>query len=159
MSEIKRVPIAELLGDPNGSVKSEESWSKFLPTDAGAAAPVREFNREKAIQEAIKRPSERRTLKSVVPAGNVASILPPRQMQVIREEPAVFHFFVVKGKRIELIGSGECPIEKFERDLSGRFFREWLKKSFPGRKDYDDICVWNDLTPLKEITELLEMMA
>ena len=148
MSEITSLPISAVLGDRNGLVTVEESLSKDLPNDVGANAPVQEFNRQDAIFSAVKRQSGRRSMTVSVPS--------PAQtpnMAVIR--PSQYHFFVIKGKKLEFIGTKEMPAEKFAKDISGRFFREWLRQSFPGRRDYDDICVWDDNTKLKEITDLL----
>lgn len=166
MSEIESIPISAALGDRNADVKVEESWSKDVPSAIGANAPVEEFNRTKAIELALRRPSGRRSpepqnlsqaqemrksiLNGIEDHANLAIIKPFPMLK--------HHFFVVDGRKMVFIGSKEIDVTKFQKDLSGRFFREWLKKNFPGRRDYDDICVWNDATTLKEITDLLGMV-
>ena len=71
--------------------------------------------------------------------------------------PLRHHFFVMstKDKKLDYIGSAEMDTSKFAKDVSGRFFREWLKKSFPDRNDYEEIISFDDNTTLKEIVELL----
>jgi hypothetical protein len=156
MNEIETLPISAALGDRNVDVQVEESWSKDVPASMGANAPVEELNRSKLIAEALKHKSARRSPEPTInpqpyhggPARPVLSVIAPSTQH---------HFFVVDGRKLTFIGSKEIDVSKFQKDLSGRFFREWLKKNFPGRRDYDDICVWNDATPLKEITDLLGM--
>lgn len=153
MSEIEQLPISAVLGDRNAPVKIDESWSKDVPASIGANAPITEFDRTRAIMHAVQRPSARRMPEPVnlkiVQSGSDQSYVEASQMH---------HFFAVDGKELVFIGSKEIDVTKFQKDLSGRFFREWLKQNFPGRRDYDDICVWNDATPLKEITDLLGMV-
>jgi len=152
MSQVTNgIPIDTILGDREKGVTVEESWSKDLPaTGAGAPEIIADFDREKILLGGVK-PSKRRM------GGN--ETFEPAQEGSPRGGPIqaskLYHFFAIKGRKLELIGSKPCPVEKFAKDLSGRFFREWLKQSFPGRRDYDDICVWNDNAPLKEITDLL----
>ena len=69
----------------------------------------------------------------------------------------MYHFFLLSDGKLELIGSKEMDVSKFAKDVSGRFFREWLKKSFPDRRDYDDIVSFDDHTTMKDIVDLLNI--
>ena len=157
MNEIETLPISAALGERNADVKVEESWSKDVPATVGANAPVQEVNRSQLIAEAIKHRSGRRFPEpmSAVRETLGSQRYPGKMMEIASTQ---HHFFVVDGRKLTFIGTKEIDVTKFQKDLSGRFFREWLKKNFPGRRDYDDICVWNDATPLKEITDLLGMV-
>lgn len=159
MSDIEQLPISAALGERNAPVKIEESWSKDVPATVGANAPVEEFNRTKAIELALRRPSGRRLPEPIAIRPIAGNFVGGGLGMRVELAPMQHHFFVVDGKKLVFIGSKEIDVTKFQKDLSGRFFREWLKTNFPGRRDYDDICVWNDLTPLKEITDLLGMVA
>ena len=150
MSEITRVPISDILGDRNGTVRVEESWSKDVPSTVGAEAPVEmtEINRE-AIFKTVAGKSGRR-LPQTIPS-------PVHGAQLDKRENLNHHFFVLKGRKLEFIGSKELDASKFAKDVSGRFYREWLKGAFPGRKDYEDIVSFDDNQTLKDMAELLEM--
>lgn len=160
MSELSFAPIQTVLGDPvNGRVKVEESWSKDLPPEIGVNAPVvKEIKRdEDFLKNAVLKTQQsgRRTPKVNDTFDGKPQNGKPGPIECTPTQPLMYHFFVIREKSLEFIGTKDMPVEKFSKDISGRFFREWLKKSFPGRNDYDDICVWDDNTNLKEITELL----
>lgn len=144
-----QIPLSDVLGDKSGSVKIEESWSKYVPEQIGANAPVeKEFDREKAVMDAIGKTRERR-LNSVLQT--------PQEKPVQSSEPFCHHFFVFKGRKLEYIGSKEIDTSKFAKDISGRFFREWLKSSFPGRKDYDEIVAFDDNMSMKQFASLVNI--
>ena len=148
MAERSDIPLSSVLGDRGhmgNVVKVEESWSKYVVPDAGVSVVDDvSFDREAAILAAAKRRRERE--------ANALNVEAHPSPQVKRGQ---FHFFVLKGKVMDFIGSKEMDASKFSRDISGRFFREWLKKEFPGRSDYSEIISFEDKTTVKEIVELL----
>lgn|SRR3990167_9062697 len=151
MSNIARVPISEVLGDRNSSVKVEESWSKDVPVEAGASAqPLQEFDRTKAILAAVAKRKE--------PRPRPEGFEPHSSLQAVSRQ---HHFFVLNGKKLTFIGSKEMDASKFQKDVSGRFYREWLKKNFPelnGTVDWADIVSFADNQTLKDVAELMGMV-
>ena len=154
MSEFIEVPNPVLEQKGMGS---EASWSEHLPAIGGADAPVQpEFNRDQAIRAAIAERKEGRRVRPEV--IDLPGIPAQAGVHTFPGKPTKYHFFVLDGKKMTFIGSKEMDVSRFQKDVSGRFFREWLKKEFPGRKDYDKIVSFDDKTTLKEITDLLGMV-
>lgn len=153
MAESSEIPISKVLGVKGGQVKIERSWAEDVPGAVGAnAPPVPEFNRESEILAAIKR---RRNPHEVKEWPQLEELKQPA-VNGIQALPK-FHFFVLKGRKLEWIGSTGMDKSKFANDVSGRFFRGWIEKTFPGRRDYMDIVSFDDNARLKDIVELLEM--
>jgi hypothetical protein len=153
MSEITRVPLSEILGD-GLTTKVEESWSKDVPSSYGANAPIEmtEINREKIMQEVAGKSARRFPRPRTV--GD--EVMERAQLKVIT--PAEHHFFVVKGKKLEYVGSLTITPEMkaiYQKDLSGRFFRQAIKAKFPGRKDYEEIISLEDTATVGDIAHLM----
>ena len=149
---IESIPLTQVLGERDKPVKIEESWSRDVPNALGANVPSipeidRSINSIKAAVEATHKLREGRMKEANSKPGPIVPL------KVIG--PLHHHFFVLKGKKLELIGSKEMDASKFAKDVSGRFFREWLKKSFPDRRDYDDIVSFDDNMTLKDMVDLL----
>ena len=167
MSNLTKIPLTDVLGDNTTSgnvIRVEESWSKDVIQEVGANAQqvVTEFNRDTAIPDAVKKTLERRELQARLRAegfkpfdnGNGENF---NRVIPLLQKPLEHHFFVFRGRKLEYIGSQVLDVTRFEKDISGRFFREWLKKNFPSRKDYDDIVSFDDKQTVKEIVDLLRM--
>ena len=150
MATIERIPITEVLGDPaTDKVKIEESWNKDVP--AGERTVIVEPKRENLIERAIMNPSRRRfpTPTSVELSGRIV----PGPIMVMKSN--YMHFFSVNGNKFEYVGSCMVDVEKFSKDASGLFLRNWMKKEFPGRRDYDRIACFDDGLTMKEFSEML----
>src|SRR3990167_357524 len=138
MSEIEVKPISHALGDRNAPVKIERSWSEDVPVTVGADAPIiKELEREQMIVKASGKSGRRAEMGQVE----------VQQTNGNRSQTGVastHHFFVIGGNKLEFIGSKEVDVSKFQKDISGRSYRVWLKTAFPDRTDYDDIVIWWD---------------
>lgn len=147
MSQLETAHISTVLGKYEDTISIEQSLSKDLP--ARKEEVVEEFSREVEI---IKN------------SGKSARRFPQPSPQVIPYSPQVngvshSHFFILKGKTLEFIGTKEADLSKFKNDISGRFFREWLKKNFELKpKDLENVVCYSDATSMKDIVELLEMV-
>ena len=153
MAEGIIVPLTQVLGDRGkvgNVVKIEGSWSSKVPGSVGAEAKViPEFDRETAIIDAVKRRQEGRVVQTEFEDHPL----------IVLRKGSCFNFFVLKGKTLEFIDSMEMDMKIFSKDVSGRFFREWLKKNFPNRVDYADIVSFEDSATMKEVVELLKVCA
>ena len=147
MADRTEIPMSDVLGT---GVKVERSWSEDVPVRVGADAPAEPaFDRASEIEAAIKRKREglQMQMKSEIQREPGTPVNPnPKH-----------HFFVLKGRKLEFIGSHEVEVNLFRNDISGRFFREHLKKVFPGRRDYEDIVSFDGNIKLSEIVKLLEL--
>ena len=151
MSEITRVPISEVLGDKNGRITVEESWSKDVPGSVGANAPVQEFDRTKAVIEAAKKGSNRlRFLDGQ--AQNHSLELQGSHLPKLSKE----HFFYLTGTGLNYVGSYEFDRSKFRNDLSGRMYREWCKKNL-GNVDVESIVSFADNATVKDLVEMVKV--
>ena len=147
MSQLETAHISTVLGKYEDTIKIEQSLSKDVPVRKEEV--VEEFNREAEI---IKN------------SGKSARRFPQPSPQVIPYAPQVngvshSHFFILKGKTLDFIGTKEADMSKFKNDVSGRFFREWLKKNFELKpKDVENVVCYNDATSMREVVELLGLI-
>jgi hypothetical protein len=159
------ISMKDFLGDREGGVKVEESWSKDVPPDVGANAPVEhELIRDENFLDAAVKQTERlrqqRFEENMVQAKAMSLAIP--QMQNINNTRN-FIFFSIHAdtKSLEYIGTIGIEPEleaRFKKDVSGRFYRECLKKEFPNRSDYTEIVCFNEGSSLKELADSIEFM-
>ena len=150
MPEQGEVPISEVLANSKGV---EESWNKFVPISGGAEGNgVPEFDRGAAIEAAVQMKRDIRSGKIPDPRFEMGVSVPPIPNVVSN----IQHFFVCKDRGMKFIGTKEVDVSKFQKDISGHFFREWVKSVFPDRRDYDDIVSFGDETPLGDIVDLFQ---
>lgn len=149
MSEITRVPISEVLGDRNGTVNIENSWSKDVPSAVGSDAPAEsEFNRTKAIIEAAKRGSRR--LQGLAETPGILITSPGVGIPGKTE-----HFFELDmNGSLKYIVSLEFDRSKFAKDLSGRMFRDWVKKNVRP-VDIENVVSFPDNALVKDVVEMM----
>ena len=152
MSMRGEVALTDVIGERGAGVKVEESWSKDVPAGGAEGGGAVEFNRSEAIMAAVERKRNGTWLRTEEEAGGVQT-----QRETARSVSQLQYFFVFKGGKMDYIGKKEVDLGKFRRDLSGRFFREWLKKEFPERRDYDDVVTFVGGGTVGEMVELMEM--
>lgn len=158
------IPINDFLGARNGGVQVEESWSKDLPVETGVNAPiVDEFVRDdKFLDDAVKSTQKLREKRfEEIKPGPIAGA--QHADQTIAPLNRKFLFFSVNAESKSLVYVGTVQIEaeleaRFKKDVSGRFFRECVKKEFPDRTDYFDIVCFQEGFTLKDVADAIEFM-
>lgn len=145
--------LKDLIGDKGARVKIEESWSKDLPNDSGAnaAGVVDPILTEERLNAAVKQTQRLRGERLNAPVLSVLA-------SPVIPQARAYYFFVLDYDKKILKFLGKCGMnpERFQKDISGRMFREWLKKEFPERRDYEDISAFEVGTKLSEIFEGME---
>ena len=66
------------------------------------------------------------------------------------------YFFILDGKKLEFLGARGVDTQKFAKDLSGRFFREWVKNNFKlSKRDVENVVCWSGSTTIKDVADML----
>ena len=150
------IPLSEVLGDRNKSVKIEESWSKDVPV-SGANAPIEEnWSREAAIEASLRATQRLRAQRAGMIGG--ANGIENAIVKEIKDTQVYFYFFVVDEVKKSLVFMGKRAIETakldlLKKDLTGRMMRLWIKDEFPGRRNYEKVACWEGDYTLAEMDE------
>ena len=129
----------------------EESWSKFVPA-SDTQEP--EFDRNNAIPSAVKRTLERRARRQEAAAEQAPTAIETHTIPKPTQSAGKY-FFIYKTDKFKFLGKSEEDLSRFQKDLSGRFFREWVKKTFGIDSADDVVCYDGNIT----VAEMMEMFA